>query len=136
MILTRSFYPLGLSLHIYKLEEKTASLEIYCEGPSTHAHTLLLGRELLGRYSQQQFNNSYVALVPHALRRLYVYSLNTCPNTSLEMNVSDRRGERYHAPSVPQLFLFTTVRAQSSSRLQLCPVAGRPDAAIDGGLSS
>lgn len=67
IILTRSFYPMGLSLLIYKVDKTDfCASESYCKHPSVHTHIVALQRASQEMYSQQYLNND-VALVPHLL---------------------------------------------------------------------
>lgn len=68
MILTRSFYPMGLSLFIYKVDKTDfPASESYYEHPSTHTHIIALQRASQEMYSQRYLNNNDVTLVPHLL---------------------------------------------------------------------
>lgn len=121
MILTRSFYHLGLSLLIYKMEMKKhfPTSESYCEGSSAHRHivALQIASERCTINNNKNNNNNNVVLVPHTLGR--ILSVRTCSNSDPKMKVSDRKRERCQAqPASQPLYPFPLPNGNSTEPCQ------------------
>lgn len=88
MILTRSLYPLSLSLLIYKVDKTDFPISgSYCEAPSVQTHSVALQITPQEMHSQQQCGFSV------SPTRLYSSFLRTSLNSGPEMNASDRKSE-------------------------------------------